>query len=221
MSKPNPFFRDLTSMLEDRYGWARTEMILDNAGNFYETLCSENAGETKAIKAHTVDSIYPCISLYRAMQKVGIPQPEALEFLDRASSRRAEKEAASLRAMMKVPGLHKLMPAIFRFVTKRTFGEKAGFAATFYETDKTRCKFDMTKCLYCDVCRRNGCPELTPCFCHTDDVKDGHMHPNLFWNRSKIMGDGADCCDFDLIVLQKGQTPEAYLEAAQAPDIAQ
>ena len=58
----------------------------------------------------------------------------------------------------------------------------------------------MTKCLYCDVCRKNNCKELIVCFCHTDDVTDGNMHPKIKWNRTKIMGDGGDCCDFDIVV---------------------
>lgn len=213
MKQKNAFIRGITPLLETEYGWARTEMILDYAQNHLDKLCSDGAEEPSAVKTHTVGKLYPAISVYRALQRAGVSQPDALAFLDRSCSEMAQKQADSMRTMCKIPGFPRLMPKIFRFVTKSTFGEKAGFAATFYPTEKTRCKFDMTKCLYCDVCRRNGCPELTVCFCHTDDVTDGNMHPRLLWNRTKIMGDGADCCDFDLIYLEDGKTAADY----QAP----
>ena len=210
MKQKNTFMRSLTPLMEERYGWARTEMILDHIQTDYQKLCADNSGESSAVKAHTVEKIYPTIAAYRSLQKAGIPQAEALQFLDQTHSQLAERKAASMRAMCRLPFVRKLMPSIFKWVTLNTFGEKAGFQATFYPTEKTRCKFDMTKCLYCDVCRRNGCPELTVCFCHTDDVTDGNMHPRLLWNRTRTMGEGGDCCDFDLILLKDGETPETY-----------
>ena len=203
--------------MEDRFGWGRTEMILDYTETAFQKLCDDNSEESSAVKSHTVGTIYPCIAAYRGIQKAGISQDQALSFMDWACSEIAEKKAASMRMMCKIPGIPQLMPRIFRFVTLNTFGEKAGFQATFYPTGKDRCKFDMTHCLYCDVCRRNGCFELVKCFCHTDDVTDGNMHPRLFWNRSKTMGEGADCCDFDLILLAKNQTPEQYLNPPETP----
>ena len=215
MSQKNKFLKDMEPMLEEKFGWARTEMILDYTRNFFEELCAQNASQTSAVKAHTVKTIYPCIAVYRGIQRAGISQLEALSFCDWACSRQAEPKAASMRAMCKIPGIPQLMPRIFKFVTVHTFGEKAGFQATFYPTGSNRCKFDMTRCLYCDVCRQNGCPELVPCFCHTDDVTDGNMHPRLLWNRTRIMGDGADCCDFDLILLGKDESPADYQKGAQ------
>ena len=152
------------------------------------------------MKAHTVGYIYPVIAFYRAMEQVGIPREKALEFLDQSCSAQAEAQARAIRGLLKIPGLYKKVPALYAWMTRHSFGEDAGFQYRFYDTGPDRCKFDMTGCLYCNVCRENGCPELVPCFCHTDDVNNGHLHPRLCWNRTKIMGDGADCCDFDLFV---------------------
>lgn len=214
--KKNPFLSDIAGFLEEEYGWAQTERILEQTDNILQQLCRDHQDQPRAVKAHTQGKIYPCIAIYRAMQAMGYEKEKALEFLDRSCSRQAQPKAASMRAMLKIPGLHKLMPAIFKMVTLRQFGEKAGFHAEFYDTPRNRCKFDMTKCLYCDTCRACGCPELVPCFCHTDDVTDGNMHPRILWNRTKIMGDGGDCCDFDIIVLKKGEDPDGYRE--KAPD---
>ncbi len=58
----------------------------------------------------------------------------------------------------------------------------------------------MTKCLFLDTCSKYGCPELTQCFCHTDDIKNADLHPNLCWNRTQFMKNGGAFCDFDIYV---------------------
>ena len=200
MKQKTPVFRDITPLLEQEYGKELSARVLADAQARYSALCADHAQDSKAVQTHTFGKIYPCIALYEALQAQGVAQKDALAFLDRSFSAMAEPDAESIRRMLKVPGLYRLMPRIFRWVTVHQFGEQAGFRAKFYSTGSDRCKFDMTHCLYCDVCRAYGYPELIPCFCHTDDVTDGHMHPNLVWNRTKIMGDGADCCDFDLFI---------------------
>ena len=193
-------FRQIRPLLEKEFGAERTDSVLAAARGEFAALCAENDGEPKAVKAQTHGNLYPCLALYRSLQKNGVEQKTALAFLDRSWSAMAEPKAASMRAMLKLPGLYKLMPAIFKKVTLSQFGEAAGFRAVFYDLGKDRCKFDMTRCLYCDVCRRYGVPELVPCFCHTDDVTDGNMHPKILWARTKTMGEGGDVCDFDLIL---------------------
>ena len=203
MSRIHPVLRKTSPYLEQQFGSAAAQTVLDFAQAEYKHLCQQHAGDPKAVRTHTESQIYPCVSLYRGLHHAGIGRQEAVAFLDKTWSLMAQPNAAVIRAICRIPGFYRLMPRIFRSITLNTFGEAAGFKATFYPTGNDRVKFDMTQCLYCDTCRKLGCPELVPCFCHTDDVTDGNMHPRLCWNRTKIMGDGGDCCDFDLFITEK------------------
>ena len=207
MGKKNKVMSATEALIEEKFGWAQTERIMGNANRLFTELCADNRRESRAVKAHTVQKIYPVIAIYQAMQMAGISREKSLEFLDWSCSRQAQPQANFLRALLKIPGLYKKMPAMYAWMTRHSFGEKAGFQFRFYETGTDRCKFDMTKCLYCDICRANDCPELTACFCHTDDITSGSMHPRILWNRTKTMGEGGDCCDFDIIVQEKTKEP--------------
>ena len=187
-------------MIENRWGKEKSKAIIDDAFARWEQLCRENESASKEKKAHYTDNIFPCISYYEALQKNNIKASDALEFLDESWSIRAQKGADSTKKILKFFGLYKLYPAMFQWVAKNQFGTKAGFKAEFYSLGKKRCKFDMTKCLFLDTCKKYGCPELTQCFCHTDDINNADLHPNLCWNRTKFMGNGGDCCDFDIYV---------------------
>ena len=206
MKQKTTVFTEIEPILAAEYGEGQKTLILEYAQTRFRKLCDRNDNQSRAVQAHTVARIYPCVALYVALQCVGISKADAVAFLDRSWSQMAEKDAEAIRRLLKIPGLYRLMPRMFRWMTVHNFGAKAGFQAKFYPTDSGRCKFDMTRCLYCEECRRLGCPELIVCFCHTDDVTDGHMHPKLIWNRTKIMGDGADCCDFDLYIHEAGKT---------------
>ena len=195
--------KEVAELVGQHWGEEFSQNVIDDADARWQELCAENSSACKAKKAHFIDNIFPCISYYEALQKHGIPQQEALEFMDECWSRRAQKGAESMRSMLRFCGLYKLYPMMFRFVAKQQFGSKAGFAANYYDCGKDRCKFDMTRCLFLDTCTKYGCPELTQCFCHTDDINNENLHPRLCWNRTQFMGNGGDLCDFDIYVTKK------------------
>lgn len=190
-------------LMETTYGLGVAHSAYCMAVRRYEQLCRENAQDPIAVKKQTHYNLYPCLALYESLQQAGVKSRDALRFLDSVWSLRAEKQAHSLRQLLKIPGLYKLMPKFYKITTMSQFGEAAGFRFHFYDLGKNRCKFDMTQCLYCDLCKKYGCPELPPCFCHTDDVTSGHIHEKILWNRTKTMGEGGDVCDFDIIVEEK------------------
>ena len=198
----NKALKESAVYIEQRWGADKSKQIMALAEARYDALCQENNTAPKAVKTHTEGDIFPCMSLYQALQAVGVDAPTALSFLDEVWSKRAEAGAQSMAKLLKHFGLYKCYPAMFKRVAKKQFGTAAGFAATFYDCGKQHCKFDMTQCLFLDTCTRYGCPELTQCFCHVDDVNNAHLHPRLCWNRSQYMGGGGDHCDFDIFVTE-------------------
>ena len=206
----NKAIKEMKPYMVREYGTDMGIAIISKAQSIWENLCKENNKDPKALKKHTENNMFPCISLYKAMEQCGIEKDQALEYLDKSWSERAQKGADQLATIFKIPGLYKLYPGIFEKVAKKSYGEQAGFKAKFYNMGKGRCKFDMIKCPFCETCEKYGCKELTKCFCHVDDVNNANLHPKLIWNRSKFMGGGEDYCDFDIYVKdRKGEDHES------------
>ena len=204
MKKPNCLLEKLFKpYILDKYGNIRGNRIMKRFNHEFRLLCQANPDEPRAVKRHTVGNAYPLIAFYRALLQEGESKDDALQFLDEVYSAQMEKTAALMRGIMKIPFLYKIVPVMWHIVTPLGYGRNAGFDYHFYKVGMKRVKFDMKKCIYCDVCRKNGCPELVPIFCHSDDINNENMHPLLKWNRTKMMGRGADVCDFDVIVLDK------------------
>ena len=65
--------------------------------------------------------------------------------------------------------------------------------------DGTEIHFDMTRCIYKDICDAEGCPELCAVFCENDDIAFSGLMPKIRFEREGTLGKNADCCDFHFI----------------------
>lgn len=170
-----------------------------------QALMAENTGASKEKMEHLTRQILPGIAAYEVLRTV-MPQKEAWQTIHGYVEQRARKAHKYLTAMLRVPGLYRLVPGIFVKSTRTAFGPAAGFAMTELQTGKGIWRIDMTKCPYHDTCVQYGCSELCRCFCDSDDISYVDLHPKLLWHRTKTLGRGNDCCDFCLMVREKEPT---------------
>ena len=165
-------------------------------------LWEENAGATPEEKFHLESQILPGIAAYQVLQTV-LPREEALATLHGYVEERAWKLRKGILGLMRIPGLWRRVPGLFARGTRKFFGSAAGFAARELEVTGAVWRIDMTKCPYHDACVRYGCPEL--CFCDSDDITYGDLHPRLLWRRTETLGRGGGRCDFCLKIKEDGR----------------
>ena len=157
----------------------------------------ENAGASPEKQRHLESQILPGIAAYEVLQKV-MPQEKALQTVHSYVEERAWRLKKIFVLLLRFPGLYRKIPAIFAEQTPKLFGTAAGFAAAEISTTGGVWRIDMTKCPYNDTCIQYGCPELCRCFCDSDDITYDGMHKKLIWHRTKTLGRGGECCDFEL-----------------------
>ena len=180
----------------ERLNWALEKRLAE--------LWEENAGATPEEKFHLESQILPGIAAYQVLQTV-LPREEALATLHGYVEERAWKLRKDILGLMRIPGLWRRVPGLFAKGTRKFFGSAAGFAARELEVTGSVWRIDMTKCPYHDACVRYGCPELCPCFCDSDDITYGDLHPRLLWRRTETLGRGGGRCDFCLKIKEDGR----------------
>ena len=159
-------------------------------------LIRENSGDSRALKAHTYSRIYPAIALYESFRTHGTEPERAVWYIREYFQRFADRYVPFIRLLIKVSGLAKEVPGIFKKMSLRAFGPEAGFEYEFPESSGREARFIILSCPYARTCGRYGVPELTRAFCDGDDAGYGDLHPKLIWGRTKTIGRGAECCDF-------------------------
>jgi len=198
MKKTCDYLADIVPSIEELYGKEKCTEIMNDAQLRYNELLEENKDDSKKVRMHTYDRIYPAVAMFDALTNNGVEREEAADLLVEYYHQRSEPVGEMIRKIMKVPGLYKIIPSLFTKLTNVMFGEDSGFKARYYPTGKNQMKVDMVKCPYTDLCKKYGCPEIVRGFCEADDICYGHMHEKLIWGRTKTLGKGGDCCDFDI-----------------------
>ena len=200
MAKEVKYLKQVAVHLEKRYGQTKAQAIMGKALKRYEELIEENKDEPKEYYMHTRQRIYPSIAVFDAIIGEGIDRGEAADFVVTYYKWRSSKLAPKIKAIMKIPGLYKVVPKFFYSMTRKSFGPQAGFASDNMHLRKNDMGFDMIKCPYNDNCVKYGCPEIVKGFCDADDICYGNIHPKLVWGRTKTLGHGGDVCDFRISI---------------------
>lgn len=72
----------------------------------------------------------------------------------------------------------------------------AGWDTVWVRCDGREIHFDLRRCLYHDLTRALGCPELCRVYCENDDIAFSGLAPKVRFRRSGTLAGGAACCDF-------------------------
>ena len=196
-------FEEMKEETVKQFEGVKAERIAENMDREFNMLCENDSTVPKDFVKHCHNNIYPAAAAYKALLREGMEKDEALKLANDTFLKLMEAPANAIRNAMKVPGLYKLMPWLWKTMMPKLFSPQSGFDFKFYPVGKDRVKFDMTSCPYYNMCKKIGCVELAPTFCTTDDVCYGNMHPKLIWNRTKTIARGGDLCDFDLYIDKK------------------
>lgn len=196
MSKQSYIEKGFIEVCKSRYS-EQSEKLITDMNKRLGTLRKETENESKAMKFHLESQILPGIAAYETLSAV-MGKEQALAEIHRIVEIHSLKMKKVVSKTARFAGMYKRIPKIFLKVTQKTFGRDAGFDYKIYDTDKNTAKLDMLKCPYRMMTVRYGCPELCVCFCDSDDIAYGDIHPKLKWHRSMTLGRGNDCCDFSL-----------------------
>ena len=185
--------------IEEGYG----KEIADEIGLEFERLCQSQSDILPSFSSHAYKNIFPVVATYRTLLKFGYSSDLAESISSQTFLQLMEVPKKKLQNMMRVPGLYRCMPWLWKKLVPKMFGKDAGFDFRFYPTKNDQVKFDMVKCPYYEMCKLLDCENLAWIFCKTDDICYGNMHFKLKWLRTQTIANGDSVCDFHLKIDKK------------------
>ena len=199
--KSNYIINGFQQTVQERFS-AQSKALNEACMRRLAQLRVENKDASKEKQRHLEGQILPGIAVYETLKTVMTPE-EAFRTVHGYVEAYALSARKMLVGLIRLPGLYRLVPGISVRMMHKIFNGAAGFAAKEYQTVVGVMRIDMVKCPHHETCVRYGCPELCACFCDSDDIAYDNMHPKLLWHRTKTLGRGGDCCDFELRVKGK------------------
>ncbi|MCR5651032.1 MAG: L-2-amino-thiazoline-4-carboxylic acid hydrolase [Lachnospiraceae bacterium] len=155
----------------------------------------------KKVAMHTDGFIFPAAAIYLALKEYA--PDKAYEIMKTTMKKKSERSGRSLAKMAKIPGFTRFFLSLWPPVSRKMFGEAAGFKNVFYPAEKGCFRMDITQCPYHRYLTELGCPELNILFCDNDVYSYGNI-PGLKFTRTKTIGAGNELCDFRMELVKKG-----------------
>ncbi len=147
-----------------------------------------------ALNRHLEASILPGLALYQVLKDETGDEVLAKARTGLLLDEKIRQEYAAIRSLSSLPFFF----PIFRFGTKRLMAIEfppAGWETEWVRDDAEAIAFNMKSCFYLKVLTAYGAPDLTPIFCHTDEVGMEGV-TSLVFERSTTLAQGGAACDF-------------------------
>ncbi len=95
--------------------------------------------------------------------------------------------------MAKLPGV---FPLLRKLIPKMMMkGNGHGWYSVELDLGKDVCAFDTRQCIFATIFKKQGVPELGPCFCRIDEYLYSEL-PGIKFTRTGTCCRGDECCDF-------------------------
>ena len=102
--------------------------------------------------------------------------------------------------MAKMPGM---FPLLRKLIPKMMMkGNGHGWDSVELDLGKNICAFDTRQCIFATIFKKQGVPELGPCFCRIDDYLYSEL-PGIEFRRNGTVCRGDACCDFRFVKKEK------------------
>ena len=170
----------------------------DRAKELLQKMYDEHEGLPKGVAAHTDQMIFPAAAIYLALKEVA--PDKAYDIMKESMKKQAMGAGQSYAKMAKIPGFKKFFLGLFGSMSRKMFGESAGFKNVIHECPKGKFKMDIMECPYNKYLTEVGCPELNVLFCDNDVYAYGNI-PGMKFTRTKTIGAGDELCDFEMEVI--------------------
>ena len=181
------------------FGKEKGKQIYENTENQYNKfILSADCRKSEAIKYHLTTNLFPTMSYYKALLDSGYDINTALSYVRKETKKAAEIKKIENQKMSKMPFTYLMYRLAVKSVMKKNFPDE-GFETKWICCDKKEIHFDLHRCIYNDLTKEYGCPELCTVFCENDDIAFKGLMPKIRFERNGTLGQGMDKCDFHLI----------------------
>ena len=181
-----------------RFSPSDVEKIWKDAESRLYIMYTTHTDLPKGVRSHTDNFIFPAAAIYLAMKEVD--ESTSYEVMKKVMAEKSSKTGQMISKCCKIPGFKKFFLGMWDSLSRKMFGETAGFKNVFYPTEKGCFRMDITQCPYHIYLTEVGCPELNVLFCENDVHSYGNL-PGLKFTRTKTIGAGDELCDFKMELL--------------------
>ena len=182
----------LKKIMIQHFGEEKAQALWQKAEREYKQLLPLADQESKSRKKNLIHGIYPFAALYRALLSENMGREEAMEHM--LAMMKMHTLAGNRKNYERMGKLPFFFPLFRKMFTVGLSGDS--WQVEWTANDPGQFAYNIRKCLWHDTCCELGYPELCRIFCRNDELNFTDVSRHLYFQRSKTLGEGGDCCDF-------------------------
>lgn len=182
----------LKRLIKEHFNGEESEFLLQESDKEYRALLPLADNETRSRRKNLVKGIYPFVALYHALLSENKSRDEAMKLMFEVM--KAHTLSGNRRNYERLGKLPFFFSVFRKMFTMGLSGDS--WEVDWVANDSERFIYNIRKCLWHDTCMELGCPELCRIFCRNDEINFTDVSRHLYFERSRTLGDGDDCCDF-------------------------
>ena len=160
-----------------------------------------NDRENIVVGSHLRQNVLPGYACYKALVNVGIPQEQAIDFVELEMCKAVERLAKLCRYLSTKTYAFSVFKLALTLGMKFGYPKK-GWTSQTIENSKNKVYFNITSCLYCEELKKRNALALCRAFCQTDHAAYDPLAPSVIFERKGTLATTGVKCDF---CFRKGQ----------------
>jgi hypothetical protein len=186
---------NIQSTLNEKFGEQGNSIFTSAEQILSAELNTVDERDNKVIGKHIRRNILPGYACYKAMLNAGVPNIQAIAFVEHEMCKSAQHMGKLCSKLSKKFYAYRLVQTLFCLGMKFAY-PKEGWKVEKLEISMKRIRFNMNSCLYCEELEKRGALELCTAFCQTDHTTYDPLSPAVVFKRKTTIAKGATYCDF-------------------------
>lgn len=135
------------------------------------------------------------MAYYKALRREGIVQNEALEYVRNETQKAANTQKEQMKKLGRLPFAYTMYRLGVKSHMRKNF-PVAGWTTEWVTCNDKEIHFNLHSCIYWELTKQYGCPELCCVYCENDDISFSGLLPRIRFERTGTLSNGAAYCDF-------------------------
>ena len=178
------------------FGSEKGNSIYDHSTKCLEELLNKNDYvEHPKIRKHLVTHLFPLMAYYLTLHEFNFSKKESYKLAYKEIEKLGHIKKKRNEKLAKIPFIYYLI----KLVAKRYIHNKwpiEGWKIEWIKQDNREIHFKFHDCVYFNLTKKYGCPELCKLFCAEDIISNSGYAPKILFEREKTIGQGNKFCDF-------------------------
>ena len=176
------------------------EKKLQDIENRVEQLIRDEQEFCVPISRPHLCNLFSALALYQSDLAEGIDAETSQQKIVEVMETYLIPRKRMFQRMAKMPGM---FPLLRKLIPKMMMkGNGHGWDSVELDLGKNVCAFDTRQCIFATIFKKQGVPELGPCFCRIDDYLYSEL-PSIEFRRTGTVCRGDACCDFRFVKKDK------------------